>query len=136
MPSPPSRQQMNVLMPSRNQPGRIATEIKVSYADAALCPQPCHSAHTKCKDESSDYILLFSFLLRPLSPVGGKLHSTRGSNTPMPMKHPRTLLALLTTILRPPTSPTLRKLPRELFPLATLPIRTLSNTAARIVFAA
>lgn len=65
----PSRQQMNVLMPSQNGPERIATEIKVSYADAALCPRPCHSAHTKCKDESSDYILLFSFLLPPRSPV-------------------------------------------------------------------
>lgn len=132
---PPSRQQMNVLMPDRNRPERIATRIKVSYADAALCPQPCHSAHTKCKDESSDYIP--SLLSPPFSTFFFlEKVSAGGSNTPMPMKHPRTLLAVLTTILCPPTSPALRKLPGELFPLAALPVRTLPDASAGIIFAA
>jgi hypothetical protein len=58
------------------------------------------------------------------------------SNTPMPMINPSTLLTLLTTILRPPTPPTLCKLSRIFLPLPTLIICTLPNPTPRIILSA
>jgi hypothetical protein len=54
----------------------------------------------------------------------------------MPMVNPCILLAILAAILCPPTSATLGELPCHFFPFSTSIVRTLSNSAPRIIFAA
>src|ERR1700733_4195574 len=51
-------------------------------------------------------------------------------NTPVPMKHPSTLLALFAAVFRPPTSPAFSKLPCVFLPLAALVVRTLADSSS------
>src|ERR1700760_1094224 len=63
-------------------------------------------------------------------------HSLRRLLAPMSMVQPSALLALFAAILGSPATSALGKLSCELFPLAALVVRALSDTSAGVVFAA
>ncbi len=58
------------------------------------------------------------------------------SDTPMPVEHPGTLLALFAAVFRPPAPPAFGKLASELLPLPTLVVRTLPYPVSAVVLAA
>lgn len=65
-----------------------------------------------------------------------RTQSGRRHLTPMPMEYPCILLAFLAAIFRAPTSPTLGKLARTLFPSAAFVVCALSNSTSGVVLSA
>lgn len=80
------------------------------------------------------YHLVFAFEVFLYAEIGTSLLGS--SNAPMAMEDPRTLLALLAAIFRPPASSTLGKLPCKFFPFPTLVISTLPYPSTRIILPA
>lgn len=125
---------------------RLWTKGDSSIAKAVLCRNlsPCHAKQLS-QVENEEKVNIMTACHHPKSaPVAktkrskirGYLSSLRRCNTPVAVKGPRTLLAVLAAVLRPPTPSALGKLPCIFLPLPTLVVCALTDAASRIVFAA
>lgn len=79
-------------------------------------------------------MMVMTMMMMPATPLA--IPRLFGRDTPKPMRPPRALLAVLTTIFRSPAPSAFGKLAGPLLPLSALPVRTLANAAPALVFAA